>query len=813
MPKGKTALLIDGSGFAYRAYYAMNRLSTSSGFKTGGIYGFLRMLFKYLKKLQPELVAVFFDAGRKTFRSEIDKSYKTNRKPAPEDFKRQIPYIKRFLKALGIAFFELPGYEADDLIGSVAKQLGELGIESVILTSDKDMLQLLDEHTKVVMLKSGREKTYDVKKFESEFKIKPKELVEVFALSGDSVDNIPGIKGIGEKTALKLVKDWGSVERIFQNLEKLPRSVRNKLEGKEKDALLSKKLALIDTEAPIKITPKELQVKALNYQEILNLVDELEMPSLLKEINSIFKKAKTDSMRLSDEDEVFASDTPLFKKEVCLIKGKDGYLVGDGEIYAKLKTPSKLVGRKVYLYDLKEVYKGLPEVKDGKPVDVKICSLLLNPDKRKSVEEIFEIESESQRIRILFQTGKSLENKLDKKLRRLYEEVEKPLSFVLAAMEKRGIPIDREYLENLKKNLEAQALNLERRIYEEAGFEFNLNSPSQIAKLFFEKMGLKPVKKTRTGKPSADSEVLEKLSAMGISLAQLLLRHRKLKKTISTFILPLLERERDGRVYPHFEQIGAATGRLSCSEPNIQNLPVDENLIRKAIRASKGNLLVWADYSQIELRVLAHFSGDSLLIKAFESGRDVHLWTASVLFGKRLEDVTEKERSVAKMVNYGVIYGMSAAGLSKRLKIGISEAEEFISNYFQTFSGVFNFIRETLEKTSKLGYVETLFGRRRIITGINSKNPREREAAERMAVNSLIQGSAADIIKLAMIEVDRKLPPRAYLIMQIHDELVIESKRESAEEAQEILKSCMENAVSLKVPLKVKVKSSENWQK
>ncbi len=833
----KTIYLFDGTSLAYRAFYAIRDLSTSKGFPTNAIFGFIRMFLKLYKDFKPEYVAVAFDVGKKTFRNELLKEYKANRKPTPDNFKVQLPYIKRFLKCLGVTVLEKEGYEADDILGTVAKKLASEGHRVFIVTPDKDMRQLIDEKVSVIAIsnKTGLKKVYNLETFRREYGVNPQQIPDLFGLAGDSIDNIPGVPGIGEKTAKKLIADFGSLESLYENLEKLTPKRRELLEKFKEQAFLSRELAKIDTNVPVDVSLEDLKVKEPDGKCLGEILKELEMKSIVEELKKIFPDmdfGELDEIERSKQiskEEIKKKVQPvdLFSSpEVALIHDVDPIVAVD-EGYVKIdfeEIPDFLPEMgKIYTFDLKSLYHRMGErIKKFPFVDLSICEYLLNPlrkgysskdilQRRLGIMSLDDIKDYAHHT---LNAGREILKELKKEgLEKLYKEIELPLIYVLYKMEKRGVLFDREYLKSFGRKLVEKSKDIEREIFEIAGEEFNLNSPKQLAYILFEKLRLKPLKKTKSGY-STDVETLTSLALEGHRIAELLLEYRKLTKLNSTFVKGILKHmDKEGRVHTTFIQTGTATGRLSSAEPNLQNLPVSDEFskkIRYAVTAPEGYTLVWADYSQIELRVLAHLSGDEKLIEAYRKGRDIHTETASHLFGVSPDKVDEKLRRVAKTVNFGIIYGMSPHGLSERLGIPVKEAEEYIERYFEKFPQVKDYIENTLKEAYEKGYVKTIFGRVRPLPELRSSNRNIRSFGERAAVNATIQGSAADIMKLAMVKLHRKLKD-AYMVLQVHDEIVIEAPEEKAEEIVKTVRETMENVIELLVPLTVDVNVGKHW--
>ncbi len=833
----KTAYLFDGTSLAYRAFYAIRDLSTSTGFPTNAIYGFIRMFLKLYKDFKPEYVAVAFDVGKKTFRNELLKEYKANRKPTPDNFKVQLPYIKKFLECLGITVLEKEGYEADDILGTVAKKLASEGHRVFIVTPDKDMRQLIDEKIAVIAIsnKTGLKKIYDLETFRKEYGVDPQQIPDLFGLAGDSIDNIPGVPGIGEKTAKKLIADFGSLEGLYENLDELTPKRKELLKKFKEQAFLSRELAKIDTNVPVDVSLEDLKVKEPEGKCLGEILKELEMKSIVEELKKLFPDidfGEFDEVERSKQisrEEVKRKVQPvdLFSNpEVALIHDVDPIVAVD-EGYVKIdfeEIPDFLPERgKIYTFNLKSLYHRMGErIKKFPFVDLSICEYLLNPlQKGYSSKDILQrrlgimsLDDIKDYAHHTLNTGREILKELKKEgLEKLYREIELPLIYVLYKMEKRGVLFDREYLEGFGRELDEKSKDIEREIFEIAGEEFNLNSPKQLANILFEKLRLKPLKRTKSGY-STDVETLTSLALEGHKIAELLLEYRKLTKLNSTFVKGILKHmDKEGRVHTTFIQTGTATGRLSSAEPNLQNLPVSDEIskkIRYAVTAPEGYTLVWADYSQIELRVLAHLSEDEKLIEAYRKGRDIHTETASHLFGVSPDGVDEKLRRVAKTVNFGIIYGMSPHGLSERLGIPVKEAEEYIERYFEKFPRVKDYIENTLKEAYEKGYVKTIFGRVRPLPELRSSNRNIRSFGERAAVNATIQGSAADIMKLAMVKLHTKLK-NAYMVLQVHDEIVIEAPEEKAEEIVKTVRETMENVIELLVPLTVDVNAGKHW--
>lgn len=886
MPK-KRLFLIDGNSFCYRAFYAIRSLSNSKGQPTNAIYGFNSMLNKIIKDEKPDMLAVAFDLKGPTFRHKKFEEYKMHRKPMPDDLVSQMAYIKRLVQAHNIPIYEMQGYEADDVLATLAKKAQVKDIETFIVTGDKDALQLVDSHIKVYSAhKEGL--IYDAHKVKEAYGVGPDRITDIMALMGDASDNIPGVKGIGEKSAIDLISEFGSLEELYKNIDKVKGDAKKRmLKENEKNAFLSKELAIVDTNVPIDIDFKELVLKEPDQPRLLELYKELEFKSLLKDLTPS-EELKSKYILVDDpkafsalvaglkKSKEFVFDTETTSEDPVLAKlaglsfsREEGvaYYVGvceNGSEEKKLDIELAL-GSLKDIFEDKEIKKIGQNVKydyivlanygirvKGIIFDTMVASYLLNPSKlnhnlddisfeylshkmttsiheligkgksaitmdRVDVEKISDYSCEDSDV--TFRLKKILEKEISKKdLDKLFYDVEMPLIEVLAAMEMTGVSIDKDYLAGLSKEMEKKIEILTKKIYKLAGEEFNINSPKQLSAILFEKMKLPVIRRTKTG-ISTDEEVLTKL-ALSHPLPEKLLEYRELSKLKSTYVdsLPSLINPATGRVHTSFNQTVTATGRLSSSGPNLQNIPIkteEGQRIRKAfIPSDKNNLLLSADYSQIELRILAHLSEDKNLIRAFKEGFDIHAYTASLVFGVEEKEVTAKMRGMAKTVNFGILYGMSPYGLSQNLKIEVDKAKEFIDAYFDRYPEVRSYLEGLIEDAIEKGYVTTLLGRRRYIPEINSSDMRMRQFAERAAVNTPIQGSAADIIKVAMIAIHEKLLKKEFvskMILQVHDELVFDVSRDELKEVYKIVKDGMEGVINLKVPVEAHIEAGKNW--
>ncbi|NJD55393.1 MAG: DNA polymerase I [Nitrospirae bacterium] len=878
--------IIDGNSYVYRAYYAIRSLTNSKGFPTNAIFGFTNMLMKIIRDRRPEGLVVSFDSPEPTERHMLFGQYKANRKETPADLAEQLPHIRRVIDAFRIRIFELPGYEADDLIGTIAKKAASEGANVFIVTADKDMMQLVDERIKVYDPMKDRvlDRAYVIGKFG----VGPERVTEFMALTGDAVDNIPGVKGIGEKTAKELLSVFSSIDDLLGHPERISRERLRTLIAENRDmVLMSRKLATIDVAAPIDVDPGEFVLKEPDWLSLLALFKEYEFSSFMKLIPQADTPAGTSDrqheMVMSEERlrDIAASvaDSFAFDTEATGRNPLRDSLVGislcnemNRACYIPLSHAQSLVSGPVQLetgkvfsilgplfgdqgvskigHNLKYDIMVLDRVGmsvDGPLFDTMIAAYLLNPNKPgHSLDEVsFEYLSKRKRTfmevlkkhrtfadvpleeatayaaedaALAFELKDDLFTKLKENgLERIYFDIEMPLISVLVDMETAGIMIRSALLDEMSKELAEEISAIERRIYFLAGEEFNINSPKQLSSILFTKLGLSPTRKTKTGF-STGMDVLEDLVEFH-DLPQEVLHYRSLAKLKTTYIdvLPGLVNPETGRVHTSFNQTVTATGRLSSSDPNLQNIPIKGEWgkrIRAAFVAEGGNLLLSADYSQVELRILAHLSGDEGLISAFNENLDIHARTAAELYGVPLDRVTSEMRRTAKTVNFGVIYGISSFGLSETLNIDRKEAEQYIRQYFDRHPGVKRYVEELIAEAAKKGFVTTLFGRKRPVPELNNKNRTVRQLGERLAVNSPIQGTAADIIKIAMINIRKRLNAASLatrMILQVHDELLFELPEAELEAVQRMVREEMEGVLKLSVPLKVDIGHGRNW--
>jgi len=885
----KKFIIIDGHSLLYRAYFALirNPLYNSSGLNTSALFGFLNMFFRIIDDFSPDRLVVVQDKVRGGYRKELFKDYKANRSATPDDLKKQFPVFEKLLMSAGIPVLSHPDYEGDDIIGSLAvKYSGEPDQNMYIITGDRDMFQLLDvsDRLKVVLTRKGVSKIdiYDSEKFTREFGITPDKVIDHKALTGDRSDNIPGVRGIGPRTADKLIKRYSDLETLYENIDDLKGALRKKLEEDKELAFISRKLATIQTDMEIVLDKGEICFNPDFSEEFFEILSELEFTKFLDRFNIKPKKIEKEKIpldyRVVDSEEQFEGLVKELEKveDVCIdtettssdieklrlvgisisYQPYQAFYIPLGHIYPEtskqleaekiLPVLSRILERKKVIghnlkFDLMVLRKYGVNLKPG--FDTSIAHYLIDSEATShslkklsqryldeqmvSFDEVVKDNSDLSCIEIsivkdyscadadhTFRLYKIFQEKLNKQgLEKVFFEVELPLINVLEKMEAAGIEINNDYLKKLEHEFLRNTAGIKQEMFKLSGQEFNPDSPKQLSEILFEVMGIPPVKKTKTGY-STNARVLEKLSVQGYEIARLIKRYRLYNKLLSTYIRPLpLLTDSESRIHTSFNQTVARTGRLSSSNPNLQNIPVREEegrAIRKAFVASEGKMLISFDYSQIELRVLAHLSRDPILVKAFRDGDDIHSITAANIFGKDQSEVTSEERSTAKMVNFGVVYGMNAYGLSSRLGMSVKEAELFIDTFFEKYSGVGRYVDEMIEKGKKEKFSYTILGRKRRL-------PSNKNLLYRLAVNNPVQGSAADIIKLAMKEVDAFLDKRKYhaqMLLQIHDELIFEiSLEEDRKSFVKKITDIMENVFKIEVPLVVNFSEGKDWGK
>lgn len=870
-------LLVDGYSILNRAFYGLPDLTNSRGQHTNGVLGFVNMVLKVMEEEQPTHLAVAFDVHEKTFRHKMYDAYKGTRKGMPEELKSQVPLIKNLLNAMQVPVVECPGYEADDIIGTLSKRGEEAGMEVSVLSGDRDLLQLATEHVliKIPKTKGGQTtvENYHAKEVFDLYGVTPVEFIDMKGLMGDASDNIPGVPGIGEKTAANIIAAYHSIENAYEHVNEIkPKKAMENLSAFYDQALMSKTLATICVDVPVTIAFSEMVIGELFNEEAYNYIKQLELKSLLKHFNLREEQVLIDFKLhiITDLNEVenYFEDLkkcekaglfPLFEGQEFLgfgVTRQDG--ISDFLACTMFVTESLLTERLMAIYhenkdfriitsDLKKLLKVLPIEDENRVEDVSVAAYLLNPitesydyddiardylhltvpskkeliGKRQLTALVLEEKEVSSYLGyetcIPFMAWNVLCDKMKSAgVYQLYRDIELPTVYVLEHMEREGIRVDAGALKAYGEMLGERIASLEKAIYEEAGMEFNINSPKQLGEVLFEKLNLPGAKKTKTGY-STNADVLNKLKK-DYQIVQDVLDYRQVAKLKSTYADGLSAFiKADGRIHGTFNQTITATGRISSTEPNLQNIPMRTDLgrsIRKVFIPKDGYVFVDADYSQIELRVLAHFSGDEKLIAAYNGDADIHALTASQVFGVPIDEVDDVLRRNAKAVNFGIVYGISAFGLSEDLNISKKEAADYIDSYFQTYPGVKAFLDTTVENAKKSGMTKTLFGRIRQIPEISSSNFMQRSFGERVAMNAPIQGTAADIMKVAMIRVHRRLKKenaKSSLILQIHDELLIETEQNEVEHVKKILEEEMMRAAELKVPLLVGVSSGATW--
>jgi DNA polymerase-1 len=877
--------IIDGNSYIYRAFYAIKNLSTSYGLPTNAVFGFANMLLKVIKEKSPNLIAIAFDPKGPTRRHLEFKEYKAHRPPMPRDLVPQIPYIHKLVEAFRIPVFIQEGQEADDVIATLARKAEAEGLDVTIVTGDKDILQLVGPNIKVY--DTLKDKMYEPKDVEERFGVPPNRMIELMGLMGDSSDNIPGVDGVGEKTAQMLIKQYGTIENLLAHAHEITKpKLRQSLTESADRARFSRELAQLHADVPLAVDYDALKTKEPDNAALLTILRELEFTTLLKYVTQKPEKEARYHTVLEEPDfqhlvrilssaDEFCFDTettsldPMQAELVGIsfsVQPYEAYYLPLGHVYPG--TP-KQINREHALGALKPVLEN-PSIKkvgqnikydvlvlghygiavSGVSFDTMIASYLLNPGRSSHSLDATALEflnyktitykevTGSGKKQIGFQevdlqtatrySGEDadislrlkqlLEPRLrEQNLEKLFRELEMPLMEVLADMERTGVKIDAEFLRHMSKKLEKETAKITRTIYELAGTEFNINSPRQLADILFGKLVLTPVKKTKTGF-STDVDVLEELAHVHALPAEIL-KYRTLSKLKSTYIdaLPAMINPKTGRLHTSLNQTVTATGRLSSSEPNLQNIPIRTDLgreIRRAFIAEQGASLLSADYSQIELRVLAHMSLDPALIQTFQEDQDIHTRTASEIFGLPPDEITPEMRRKAKAVNFGIIYGISAFGLAQDIGVSSIEAKRYIDSYFARYPKVREFLDRTIQDAKANGYVTTLFGRRRFIPELSSSTASVRSFGERTAVNTPIQGTAADLIKLAMIHIHQRLQQErlhSKMILQVHDELVFEVADSEIDLMKKLVKEEMEGVLMLSVPIKVDMGVGKNW--
>lgn len=840
----KKVVLVDGNNLMFRSYFATlysgSTLRNKKGFPTNAIYGFVNMINKIISEEKPMYMAVAFDIG-KTFRHEKYDYYKGKRDNTPDELKEQFPIAKQILTAMNIKYFELQGYEADDIIGTFSKKCEQDDdFKALIVSSDKDLLQLITDQTEVKLLKTKDYIRMDYKAFYDTYGIEPIKMIDLKALMGDASDNIPGVKGIGEKTALKLLTTYGSLSSIYEHIDKIKGSVKDKLIQDKDNAYMSYNIATIYKDVPLNVELEELAYIPKDKNELYKIYNELEFYSLIKESNN----KEENSNNIENINYINKSKQEINDDIISLYIDLDnnnyhnanilGFAIYNNSVSSYIPytkdTDLSFLSKKIYTYDYKRLYVSLKKNNLTIPTclfDTMIGAYLVNYNIKDDISYLakqmgYEIDnsskenSEIDKAKFVYDTYNTLMDMMQKEnVMTLYNDIEFPLVTVLAKMEMNGIKVKKEVLFEMKDEILKRIEEVSQIIYNMAGVEFNISSPKQLGDILFEKLGLPHAKKNKTGY-STDISVLEKLRDYPI--VEYIIEYRTLYKLYTTYIEGILNSiSSDGKIHTIYTQTVARTGRLSSIEPNLQNIPIRYELgrlIRKAFVPLDNSILMSCDYSQIELRVFAHLSKVPELVMAFVNDMDIHTKTAMDIFRVKEEEVTKDMRRKAKAVNFGILYGISSYGLSEDLNIKPKEAKEFINKYFETYPGVKEYMDKEIEEAKKNGYVKTIMNRKRIIEELHSTNHVVRSMGERMALNTPIQGSSADILKMAMIKIDKYFEDnniKSTMLLQVHDELIFNVIKEEEEEVRKIVSNIMENIIKLDVPLKVSIEEGNNW--
>jgi len=840
----KKVVLVDGNNLMFRSYFATlysgSTLRNKKGFPTNAIYGFVNMINKIISEEKPMYIAVAFDIG-KTFRHEKYDYYKGKRDNTPDELKEQFPIAKQILTAMNIKYFELQGYEADDIIGTFSEKCEQDDdFKALIVSSDKDLLQLITDQTEVKLLKTKDYIRMDYKTFYDTYGIEPIKMIDLKALMGDASDNIPGVKGIGEKTALKLLTTYGSLSSIYEHIDEIKGSVKDKLIQDKDNAYMSYDIATIYKDVPLNVELEELAYIPKDKNELYKIYNELEFYSLIKESNSKEENSNnTENINYINKNKQEINDD-IISLYIDLDNNNYhnanilGFAIYNNSVSSYIPytkdTDLSFLNKKIYTYDYKRLYVSLKKNNLTIPTclfDTMIGAYLVNYNIKDDISYLakqmgYEIDnsskenSEIDKAKFVYDTYNTLMDMMQKEnVMTLYNDIEFPLVTVLAKMEMNGIKVEKEVLFEMKEEILKRIEEVSQIIYNMAGVEFNISSPKQLGDILFEKLGLPHAKKNKTGY-STDISVLEKLRDYPI--VEYIIEYRTLYKLYTTYIEGILNSiSSDGKIHTIYTQTVARTGRLSSIEPNLQNIPIRYELgrlIRKAFVPLDNSILMSCDYSQIELRVFAHLSKVPELVMAFVNDMDIHTKTAMDIFHVKEEEVTKDMRRKAKAVNFGILYGISSYGLSEDLNIKPKEAKEFINKYFETYPGVKEYMDKEIEEAKKNGYVKTIMNRKRIIEELHSSNHVVRSMGERMALNTPIQGSSADILKMAMIKIDKYFEDnniKSTMLLQVHDELIFNVIKEEEEEVRKIVSNIMESIIKLDVPLKVSIEEGNNW--
>jgi len=849
-------ILVDGNNLMFRSYYATaysgNTMKTKEGFPTNALYGFVNMINKIINEEQPKYMMVAFDIG-KTFRHDNYTEYKGGRTETPDDLKIQFPKAKEILNEMGIKYLECEGYEADDIIGTLSKMVDNNdNYIATIVSSDKDLLQLISNDVEVKLLKQKDYIRMNRDVFFETYGIEPIKMIDLKALMGDSSDNIPGVKGIGEKTALKLLQQYNSIENIYVNINEIKGATKTKLESDKDSAFMSKSLATIYTEVPLNITFEDIKYNGNHSENLLKLYNELEFYSFVKKEQSI--KRETNEIKvniLKDLTNINIINDVSVYIELDNENYHNANIIGlslyNKEISAFIpyetleKNKDFLTNLNIITYDIKRLYVSLAKrniILNNLIFDTMISGYLLNYnikddvaylannlgyelnfyDKKEKLEYEELAKRSIQKAKFIYETKDSLLEEMKKEeVIDLYNNIEFPLALVLSKMELEGIRVDKEVLNNMKEELNIKIELVSKEIYNYAGEEFNISSPKQLGTILFEKLNIPGGKKSKTGNYHTDESSLLKIGP-GYPIIEKILEYRMLTKLLSTYIEGILNTiSDDNKIHTIYTQTLTRTGRLSSIEPNLQNIPIRNEYgrkIRKAFIPEENSKIMSSDYSQIELRMFAHMSKVTDLIEAFNTGKDIHTKTAMDIFNVPEVGVTSNMRRQAKAVNFGILYGISSYGLSEDLKITNKEAKEFINKYFETYPGIKDYMNEVIKEAHEEGYVKTIMNRKRVIEELKNPNYMIRSMGERMALNTPIQGSSADILKKSMIEIQQELEKRnlkSKMLLQVHDELIFNVVNEEQEEIEKLVRELMENTYKLSVPLVVDIEFGNNW--
>ncbi|OFZ12373.1 MAG: DNA polymerase I [Bdellovibrionales bacterium RBG_16_40_8] len=838
----KKLYLVDVSSMFYRAFYAIPPLRTSSGIPTNALYGFLAMSIKLLREKKPDYMVYCFDRKEPSFRHEMYAEYKANRAEMPEDLQPQVPYIRELTDKLGILAIDKEKFEADDVIGTLAIQGAKHNLDVLIVSGDKDFAQMVGP--RITLYDTMKEVSYDREGVVAKWGVEPEQIVDYLAIVGDTSDNIPGVRGVGPKGAQKLLSEYKTLDNIYKHINEIKsESLRNKLIESKENAMMARRLVTIATNVDLDLSLADMQLKAINKEKLKTLLDKFEFSTFMRKLfGEEEEKDKAPQITQINESSLAALKPTQWSlsqlkeniepySEIWVVKNERGFCLGYEDkaiqIDGSLEEIGEMLGQKMLKwkgFDVKSIWHAIRLPTGGTAIwDSMLAAYVVKAGESDDFAKIYALYTTSNvpelaTVEEILHCERKLESILRQKLQannglKVFAELELPLIPVLYDIERYGVLVDKEELKNQSRDLQTDISRIEKEIHELAGESFNISSPKQLAKILFENLKVPLIKKTKTGY-STDSDVLSKFSSQ-FSICDFIIQYRELTKLKSTYVdaLPELVDIRDGRLHTHFHQAVTLTGRLSSTNPNLQNIPVRTErgrAVRRAFISPKDKVFLSVDYSQIELRVLAEITSDPGLIEAFLENQDVHAATAAEIFNVGLDAVTADQRRIAKAVNFGIAYGQGVFGLSETLEIPQDEAKNIIENYFKKFSKVKDYMLDAVELAKKNGYVETLFGRRRYIDEFKSSNAAIRKFGERAAINAPMQGTASDIMKMAMIQVHANC--KSPILLQVHDELLLECSANEVEEEAQVIKEIMESIVKLKVPLKVNVAWGDTWE-